>query len=215
MFELSGQRRICPKLISSRSKTKAETTKRDYNRALRRIEEEFGTTPTKAVGAPRTRGLFKAWRDSMDDRPGTADRSWTVLTMVISVCKDRGVIPVNPCERGGRLYESDRADKIWTEDDLARLFDVCSPGSLMPSSWRSGRGSGSETSCASRRPASKATTYACAKVRRANASRFRLDLRCDLPLTIPRTSSTQILNSSHGTPWTSDGFRTSFGRACA
>ena len=47
--------------------------------------------------------------------PRKADYAWTTLARVLSVAKDRGRIPVNPCERGGRLYEADRKDKVWGE----------------------------------------------------------------------------------------------------
>jgi integrase len=45
-----------------------------------------------------------------------------VLARVFSVAKDRGKISVNPCERGGRLYEADRTDKLWTDDDVAQVL---------------------------------------------------------------------------------------------
>src|SRR5580692_3979624 len=63
----------------------------------------------------------------MADTPRKADYAWTTLARVLSVAHDRGRIPVNPCQRGGRLYEADRAEKIWTENDIARLLAVASP----------------------------------------------------------------------------------------
>ena len=57
----------------------------------------------------------------MSDTPRKADYAWTTLARVLSVAHDRGRIPFNPCQRGGRLYEADRAEKIWTENDIARL----------------------------------------------------------------------------------------------
>src|SRR5262249_51202909 len=49
-------------------------------------------------------------------RRTSADYAWTVLQRILSVAKDRGKIKTNPCERGGRLYEADRSDKLWTDD---------------------------------------------------------------------------------------------------
>ena len=63
----------------------------------------------------------------MADRPRVADYAWTVLARVLSVAKDNSAITVNVCERGGRLYESDRAEIIWTAEHIKALCDVASP----------------------------------------------------------------------------------------
>lgn len=97
----------------------SDATKKDYARYLKMLEEEFGTLPIAALADPRVRGEFKEWRDRLAMKPRTADYAWTVLARVLSVAKDRGQISINPCERGGRLYGADRADKVWTEDDLS------------------------------------------------------------------------------------------------
>jgi integrase len=46
-----------------------------------------------------------------------------VLQRILSVAKDRGKIKTNPCERGGRLYEADRSDKLWTDDIIKQFFE--------------------------------------------------------------------------------------------
>jgi hypothetical protein len=40
--------------------------------------------------------------------PLLADFAWTVLARMLSFAKDRGIVAVNPCERGGRLYSGNR-----------------------------------------------------------------------------------------------------------
>ena len=42
-----------------------------------------------------------------------ADYAWVVLSLVLAWGMDRGLIAVNPCARGGRLYRGNRVDKIW------------------------------------------------------------------------------------------------------
>ena len=37
------------------------------------------------------------------------------------------MISVNVCERGGRLYRSDRKEKIWSADDITAFCTVASP----------------------------------------------------------------------------------------
>ena len=45
---------------------------------------------------------------------------------MLSVTKDRGKIAVNVCERGGRLYESDRSELVWTAEDIRAFCGVAS-----------------------------------------------------------------------------------------
>jgi hypothetical protein len=104
----------------------AASTRRDYLRYIKLIEEEFGDLPIAALADRRIRGDFKSWRDKYANTPRKADLAWTVLARILSFAKDRGVITTNPCERGGRLYVADRKDKIWTEQDIAAVLAVAS-----------------------------------------------------------------------------------------
>src|SRR5215208_4857612 len=96
----------------------ADRTRRDYVKQIRRIETEFGDFPLSAMTDRRTRGEFLAWRDRLSEQSRRqADYAWQVLALILSWAKDRGLIAVNPCERGGRVYRGSRADKVWTDDD--------------------------------------------------------------------------------------------------
>ena len=101
----------------------SDKTKKDYNRYLRLIEEKFGSMPKAAVEQRGARGVFKSWRDGMAENKRKADYAWTVLARVLSVAKDHELISVNPCERGGRLYEGgDRIEKVWSEAQLGIMI---------------------------------------------------------------------------------------------
>ena len=95
-----------------------------YVGKIKIIEREFGDFPLAAMTDPRTRGIFKAWRDrfAINSRR-QADYAWVVLARVLSWGTDRGMIAANPCERGGRLYRGSRAEKIWTAADEAAFLD--------------------------------------------------------------------------------------------
>jgi hypothetical protein len=112
---------------SSEFRTRSKKTQKDYERYLKLIENECGTMPISVAQDRRTRGKFKAWRDNMADRARVADYAWTVLARVLSVAKDNGAITVNVCERGGRLYEADRAEIIWTAEHIKAFCDVALP----------------------------------------------------------------------------------------
>src|SRR5207253_1579652 len=77
--------------------------------------------------SPKARNEFKVWRDRMAATPRKADYAWATLARVLSIAWDRGQISTNPCERGGRLYTAGRADRVWTEPDIAKVYSVASP----------------------------------------------------------------------------------------
>lgn len=119
-------------------KSKSDKTRRAYDRYIRMINAEFGSMPIAAAQQPGARGVFKKWRDSMADRRRTADYAWTTLARVLSCAKDDGLIAINVCERGGRLYKADRSDKIWLAKDIAALIAVARPEiqlALMVALW--------------------------------------------------------------------------------
>ena len=192
---------------SSEFSSLSDSSKRSYSAYLRMIEAEFGDMPIEALSDPEVRGEFKRWRDGMADTPRKADYAWTTLARVLSVAHDRGRIPVNPCQRGGRLYEADRAEKIWTEDAIARLLRCIAriamaallalwtgqrQGDLLRLSWSAYDGK-------------------FIRLRQSKTGRhvtIPVSERLKQILDSANRISTQILTNSHGRPWTSDGFRT-------
>jgi hypothetical protein len=45
---------------------------------------------------------------------------------VLAVAKDHAKISVNVCEKGGRLYDADRAEIVWSADDIRAFCSVAS-----------------------------------------------------------------------------------------
>jgi integrase len=200
--------------------TLSEKTQKDYRRYLKMIEEEFGTMPLAAVEHRKARGEFKAWRDTMADRPRVADYAWTVLARVLSVAKDRGTISVNVCERGGRLYEADRAENIWTADHIKAFCGVASDelqfalllalwtgqrqGDLIRLTWQQYDG----THIRLRQSKGRGK-----KGRRRVVIPVGTPLKEALDARRPDKPESTILRNSFGESWTSDGFRSSWDKA--
>jgi hypothetical protein len=81
--------------------------------------------PIKALADRRARGVFMDWRDELALKSlRGADYTWTVLAAVLAWAKDRGKIPINPCERGGRVYHGTRVDKVWDTRNEARRSEL-------------------------------------------------------------------------------------------
>ena len=191
------------------------STRRAYAAYLKEIEAEFGDMPIAVIEDKRTRGDFKEWRDKMAANPRRADYAWATLARVLSVAKDRGLITVNPCERGGRLYAGGRAGHVWSEADIGRILAAAKPemklvvmlalwtgqrqGDLLALPWSAYDGE--------RITLRQSKTDASIAVKVGGPLKVFLDRA-------PRKAET-ILTTQRGTPWTSDGFRASWRKLCA
>jgi integrase len=182
-----------------------------------RIEQSFADFPLAALTDRRTRGVFMAWRDRIAAGSGRrqADYAWTVLARVLSWADDRGLVGANPCKGGGRLYRGSRAEKVWTADDEAN-FRAKAPTHLhlplMLALW-----TGQRQGDLLRLPWS-AYDGATIRLRQSKTgARVVIPVGAPLKAALDATPkrSTIILANSDGKPWTSDGFRASWRKACA
>lgn len=219
---------------SSEFRKLAERTKKDYLRFLTVIEDRFATLPIAALVKPGARGLFKTWRDEIaaatplgpkeraelkkagKEAPIAGDRqadyAWGVLARVLSVAKDRGKIAVNVCERGGRLYEVDRAEIIWLPEHI-KAFGEAAPdelrfalvlalwtgqrqGDLIKLTWSQYDGTHLRIRQGKRK----------ARVLLPVGS----ILKAELDSRRPEKAEGAILRNTRGAKWTGDGFRSSW-----
>jgi integrase len=194
----------------------ADRTQRDYAKQIGLIEAKFGALPIAFLDTKGIRGTFLSWRDDLAAKSERqADYTWTVLARILSWSKGRGLIDANPCERGGRIYEADRTDKIWTDEQEA-AFMATAPAhlklALQLALW-TGQRQGDLL-------ALPWSAYDGESIRlRQSKTGERVTVPAGKPLKVllddaPRRAKT-ILTNTDGAPWTSDGFRSSWRKACA
>jgi integrase len=190
----------------------AHSTRRAYLIYIKLIEDEFGDLPLGALADRRVRGEFKTWRDKFGNTPRKADFAWTVLARLLSFAKDRGIIAVNPCERGGRLYSGNRRDKIWSEENIGSFLTVAPKEiqlALMLAIW-----TGQRQGDLLRLPWSAYDgthiRFQQSKTGRRIVMPAGAPLRVLLDLTERR--GPMILTNTMGRPWTADGFRSSWSK---
>jgi len=193
----------------------APKTAKDYRRILAQIDRAFGDCPTAALEDPRIRGDFLEWRDELAKvAPRSADYTFTVFARVLSFGVNRGKIATNLLQRPGRVWKGSRSDKIWTEDDEAKLLAVASPritlaflialwtaqrqGDVLRLTWNAYDGE------FIRLKQSKTGVY----VEVAVSNRLKAILN-----STPRVSPT-IVTTEEGRPYTSDGFRATWRKTC-
>ena len=190
----------------------ADKTRKDYLQYIARVEEAFADLPLRALSDPRITSDFIAWRDQL---PGARQRdyAWSVLMRIISWGRDRGLTTYRPPSRMKRTYKSDRADKIWLPQHIEEFRAVASQqlwwalvlaletgqrqGDLIRLPWKSYDGAWLQLK------------------QQKTGRRVAIPVSQDLKMTIEAIPhlSPIILTATHGRPWTSDGFRTSWAKA--
>jgi integrase len=193
-----------------------DRTRLDYVKQIKLIEKQFGDFPLTALSSRGTRAVFMGWRDELARKSRRqADYAWTVLARVLSWSKNRGLISDNPCERGGRLYKGNRKEHVWTAEDEAAFY-ASAPAHLhlpvLMALW-TGQRQGDLLRL----------TWTAYDGRRIRLKQRKTDAHVTIPVGAPLKAALDasaserlspiILLTTDGTPWTEDGFRSSFAKA--
>lgn len=103
----------------------ADSTRKEWRRRIAIIcadedELDIGGIPLEALNDPRVKADVLAWRDQWRATPRAADFLMQVLSRILSWGQQRGILTLNVAIGVGQLYKNNRADQLWTADDLAR-----------------------------------------------------------------------------------------------
>jgi integrase len=102
-------------------------TKKTWAPHLDSIAEHFGPLRVAQFDKPEIRPEIRVWRDLSAATPRKADTGIQVLSALLSFGVDTGRLRWNACSGMDKLYEVDRSEIIWEDEDLAKLEAVASP----------------------------------------------------------------------------------------
>jgi integrase len=191
-----------------------ESTREEYERLLKPVEDEFGTMPHGALEDLKARGAFLEWRDKMAKRHGLreAENRLTRLARVLAWAFDRGMLRMNVLARWERKYSSDRSEMIWTPDHIEK-FNKVAPADMRLALFvalHTGQRQGDLL-------ALQWPQYVGGELRfRQSKGQKRVlvpclgGLRALLDELQERSKSTHILTSPRGRPWDAGNFRRRF-----
>lgn len=100
----------------------AGSTRRTWGRHLDMIEKKWGEVPLAIFNDPRMKAKIVAWRNTMSDKPRTADISVSVLSQFLNWAVLEGLLILNAAQGVPSLYRGEsRAPIIWLPEDLAAI----------------------------------------------------------------------------------------------
>ena len=194
----------------------ADRTRSDYVKKIRLIETEFGTFPLAALKDRRTRNEFLTWRDQLGRKSRRqADMTWTVLARILAWALGRHLVDANPCTKAGRLYEGGaRREKIWSADQERAFLAVASPQLRL--AFILALHTGQRQGDLLRLPWSAYDGTSIRLKQSKTGARVRVPVTAVLRAVLDETKrvSPLILTGVGKRPWTADGFRSSWRKAC-
>jgi integrase len=103
------------------------STKDLWSPWLDKIRDHFGKLSLRQFDRITMKPEIRRWHSSYKATPRAADTGLQVLSRVLSFGISEGKLATNQCGEIEYLHRSDRADIIWTPDDLAILLPHASP----------------------------------------------------------------------------------------
>lgn len=113
---------------SSAYKDLADSTRKIWARWLDRVVDRFGDYRVGLFDHPnKIRPIIRKWRDKWSEQPRSADYAIQVLSRVMSHAVELDLIKANPCAGIKSVYSNNRAETIWSDDDLIAFKAKASP----------------------------------------------------------------------------------------
>jgi integrase len=191
----------------------APRTAKDYATHLGTIGRAFGDLPLTLLGDRRTRAKLLTWRDELARKsPRGADYLFAIFARALSWAFDRGLTSANPLEKPGRVWKGNRKDSVWGDVEEANMRAACSPAlrlAMMLALWTAQR-QGDILKLTWSAYDGTALRLRQGKTRKELIVPVGAPLKAELDAT-PRVGLYIVSHDGH--PFTTDGFKTSWGRA--
>jgi integrase len=193
----------------------AETTRRDHEYAFGIIRKQFGDYPLKLSQGSDMKQEVRRWHRSFVTNPRKADKLLFSLSRLFSYGIEQGLVKENPCSGIPRLYDGSRRDFLWTDEQIAAFRSNAPAHLLLPFeiAVNTGQRQGDILALSWRAYDGEYLRFEQSK----GGVRLKVKVAAGLKATLdalPRDHLRICLNS-RGRPWTTDGFKTSWGKELA
>lgn len=202
-------------LESAEFRKLGDSSQTAYRHYLERFRTAFGEDRLSMFDKPATVELLTDWRDEMAETPRAADYAIASVAKLFQWAASKGKTKAEPTKNIAKLHKANRSDIIWTDADL-NAFCASAPEHLRQAVMLAaftGLRQGDLLRLPWRAVSDVAITLRTSKRQRVAVVPLLPESRKIIEA-LNRDSLT-VLQSSYGRPWTSDGFRASFRKACA
>lgn len=104
----------------------AKRTRADYRKWALRFAAEFKDDPASLFEYPGSWAEVVKWRERWKHAPRQYDYCAVVVSVILNWARDAAIITQHHCDRLRRLYESDRAEIVWTPANIEQ-FKAAAP----------------------------------------------------------------------------------------
>lgn len=201
-------------LLSPAYTGRKASTRKGYDWAIKKIEDEFFDMPVAALGEKGARKAILEWRDGFAETPRAADMILAVFRTIINFAVDREDLARSPLDGITRLSDPSRKDIIWTDEQVAAFKDKAPPRMVL--ALELARWTGQRQGDLLRLTWSAYDGSHIYLRQGKTGSQVRVKVAGDLKtlLDSQRRTSVTILTNRRGQPY-SEGFRSSFRKAQA
>lgn len=188
------------------------STRVSYDRCLATINAKFGDMGIPALEAKGARKLILTWLDGMSATPRTADLTKSVFARVLSFAMDREDILRHPLLNVERKATGSRKDAIWPVETINHLITNGKPHLVavaLVALWTMQR----QGDCLAMLPMAYDGSRVRIKQMKTGAPVWIAPAPAIKPIldAAKANNQTRVLLNSFGDPWTSSGFRASWG----
>ncbi len=200
---------------SPKYKNLGEHTTRAYAAHLDAIEKRWGSMTHEVLNDHHVRRAFLEWRDGMAATPRTADMAIGVLKTLLAWGVEHVYIAENHAEPISRLHRVDKSDAIWTAGNIEAFRKAASRELIwaMELGMFTGLRQSDLIRLAWGHRDGQAFTFWTSK--RQREVTIPITAGCEALLGRIAKRGPIVLTTERGKrPWTADGLRSSFGKAC-
>lgn len=189
----------------------ADSTRRDYNRILDRIDDQFGAASIAAFEDRRMRREIIEWRDLWRGQPRTADKATVTMATLLGWAVDNALLTINVAAGIGQLHSVNKSDEIWENRHWEAMSDA--PDQLIQA-LRLASMTGLRLGDLVRLDWSQVSDKAIILTTRKRKGRAVIPVVPELRMFLDQIEHKEgaVLLNSRGKPWTESGLGTVFQR---
>lgn len=199
----------------------ADKTQKDHLASFKLIRKRWPKMPARLTQQRGMKREIREWHRSFSKNPRKADKLLFSLSKVFTYAVKDELVTINPCTGIDRLYAGTRRNVIWSPEQIRSIKHCAPPHLLLPFLIALETGQ-RQADILSRKWTDFDGTHLCfAQAKSKGAVRRRILLKGELLSMIlalkeqrrhAKVVSAYICTNSRGKKWSTDGFKTSWGK---